>query len=234
LRKVEAIMLGRTMSVLLVVSLLWAFPVSAADSQIVYDNSSTPTRGLHGEPPYAGDGFWPFTMNPNRYLGDEIVLSGDARRVVRVDVQLSSTGPTSLENLTLGLFSIAPGAYYPDALLWLGSLADILVEGPTAVTFTVPEIQVPDRFVWAVAGPDSETAGLAVFDPPTVGASPLLAHPTRGYMDYYLHSSGEDLWGFMYFEGDPVANFGATIWAVPEPSTLALAALGGIALIRRR
>lgn len=63
-------------------------------------------------------------------------------------------------------------------------------------------------------------AGQMVANPPTVGAS-----------DDYFFRDGQLGW---WFGGTPVANFYWHIDGVPEPMTLALLAVGALALIRRR
>lgn len=74
-----------------------------------------------------------------------------------------------------------------------------------------------ENCVWAGAAGD---VGQVLMDPPTVGASTD---------DFYMDGS------WYWFSGNPVANM---YWEVdviiPEPASLALLALGGLALIRRR
>lgn len=209
------------------VVLMFSHPTSAG-AEVVYDNTSTPTKSI-GENPYVPDGFWPFnTFVPNEPMGDQITLAGTARSVVEFDLVLSSTQLVNLSSLTLTFHDTqvvdSKGNRWPDNQLWTGTLTNVAVDGLTTVTFVVPDILAPDVFVWT-AGADSSVAGLATFDPPTVGSSNML---------YWDHDIAGNRWWAQYFRGDPVANFGAKVLAVPEPVTAVMLTIGGLSLIRRK
>jgi hypothetical protein len=190
----------------------------SALASVVYDNSTTPVASnpLIADP-YCPNGFWRFNVfAANELMGDQIKLAGTDREIVEFHLILSSTQPTSLPVLTLAFYSKGGTT---DAPLWTGSLTNVAVDGLTEVIFQVPNVVVPTSFVW-LAGADSELAGLAVFNPPTVGSSG----------DYYWDLDNTGHWWGCYFEGDPVANFGATIIAVPEPATLGLLSIGCLLL----
>lgn len=206
--------------VCLLVLVLVFSKLAVAAPAVVYDNTTTPTSG-----DYAPDGFWPFnTFSPNEPMGNQITLAGTDRTVVEFDLVLSSSLPTSLSCLTLAFYAPDPDTGYPGDHLWADTANNVSVNGITTVTFNVPNVVVPDTFVW-VAGADSASAGLATYSPPTVGAS-------GNYYWDYDHIG--DWWYALHFENNPVANFGAKVLAVPEPTSLGLLALGGLLAVCRR
>jgi len=199
---------------------------------VVYDNTSTPTSGY-----WAPNGFWPFSYySPYEPTGYQVNLSGTDRLVTRFDLLLSSSQPTTITSISLGLYM--PDGYdgdgfqwAPGTLLWSGTSTDVSVNGLTTLTFSVPRVAVPDTFIWVIRA-DSNVAGLATFNPPTVGSSD----------DYYWDLDGPSgQWWAQdfscppdYTTQSPYASFGAEIWAVPEPATGSLLALGLLGLLRRR
>ena len=194
---------------------------------IVYDYS-TPTYGS-GIP----QGFYPLDKySANHPAGNEIVLAGTDRYVTEFDLILSSassTHPTVLNSLTLEFYQNdgydgfgwygAPGDEIPSLTT---TLTNVSVQGITTVHFTFAPTLVPDDFTWIVVA-DSSNVGLVTCSK-TIGKCP----------DYYWDlDNTDDSWYAMNFESNPPATFGAVIHAVPEPMTLSLLALGGLALLRR-
>jgi hypothetical protein len=101
----------------------------------------------------------------------------------------------------------------------------VWVDGPTIISFDVPHKQVPDSFTWTVSA-DSMVAGMTTYDPPAVGQSQGI------YWDLDINLQE---WFHLDFGGQPPANFGAKILAVPEPASFCLMAVGSlIALFRNR
>jgi hypothetical protein len=87
---------------------------------------------------------------------------------------------------------------------------------------------VDNTFTWTIttsdaSDPNTATAGAVTYDPPTVGSSD----------DSFWEVDG-GVWNSYYFTTGPVANFGASVDAIPEPATLTLMALGGLMLLGRR
>ena len=209
---------------LLTALVLTAPNIAVSAATIVYDNTTFPVTG--GWTPH---GFWPFSVfAPYEPMGDEITLAGTARTITGFDLILSSTQEITLDALTLSFYKNDgldgygnPGAPGTDSF-WTETIKDVTVNDTTTVPFSIPNVLVPDTFTW-ITSADSLIAGMATYDPPTVGSSG----------DYYWDRFDEEWWG-MWFENDPVANFGARVIAVPEPTTLALLVLGGLSAIRRR
>jgi|JI102314A2RNA_FD_contig_71_1150808_length_951_multi_2_in_0_out_0_1 hypothetical protein len=103
-----------------------------------------------------------------------------------------------------------------------------LINGNIPVTITdlaSLNILLPKSFTWSITPTGVEGAevfGLKLYDPPTVGQS---------FDDLWQVVGGE--WQLSQVTGN-VANFGAQLIAVPEPSVMTLLGLGGAALLLRR
>jgi hypothetical protein len=206
--------------------------VAFGSATVVYNNS-THTKSL-GPEGLAPDGFFPLNFyTTNETMGEEIILEGTAREVVQFDLILSSTELVPNIELTLILsewltWSEEKDDWYllPEQILWTGTKNDVSVDGDTTVSFTVPNIVVPDYMAWFVKTDSlSENFGLATCDPATTGQDPE---------GFWVYSPPEDKWHLLWFMGDPAANFGATIKAVPEPTILGTLLLGGLFIGRRK
>ena len=199
---------------------------AAFASVVVYDNTTTATTGPFIEATEYG--FWPFSQyNAYDLVGDSVNLDPGLveRTVCRFDLMLSCfpwSQPVTLPELTVSFYDL--DAPWPDTEIWSSvTLTNVVVDGLTMVTFDVsPGVTVDDSFVWTACA-DSLEAGLATFDPPEVGSSD----------DYFFVRDFYDLsWCALNFDGDPVANFGARIWAVPEPASALVMVLGGLLACR--
>ena len=211
---------SRSIACLLVVVALSG--LAAATPVTVYENTTTNTTGS-----FAPDGFWPFnTFEPNEPMGDQITLDNTTleRTIVQFDLILSSSQLVNLPSLTLAFYDINPNTGFPSSQLWATSASSVAVDGITTVAFSVPSVVVPDSFVWVV-GADSWLAGLATYDLPSIGTS----------IDFYWdHDTIGGQWFPLNFKGDPVANFGAKVLAVPEPGIMAAFAVGVALMIRKK
>lgn len=209
---------------------LTAFALAASHAAlaapiVVYDNTATATTGSWA--PYGFRGFWHFSPDP---IGDQItLLAGTDRTITEFHLLLSSTAETTLSSLTLSFYkndgldsNLNPGA--PGTQLWTTTVNDVLVNGPITVVFGVPNVIVPDTFTW-MAGAESDVAGLATYNSPTIGSSDDT---------YWDRDSFDGEWYRQWLAGDPVANFGARVLAIPEPAMMSLLVLGGLAIAWRK
>jgi len=198
--------------------------VALAVPVVVYDNTTIPTAG-----DWTPAGFWAFSQYwPYEPTGDQVTLAGADRTITEFRLVLSSTEETTLSSLTLSFYEndgldayLIPGV--PGTPLWTTTCNNVLVNGPTTVVLSVPNVVVPDTFTW-IASADSTVAGLATYNPPTVGSSED---------SFWDRDSFDGQWYPLFFFGDPVANFGAKVLAIPEPAMTGLLALGGLAVLRR-
>jgi len=213
-----------------VVALIVFLPRAArSDPVVVYDNTAYGTDGNFtsvGLP----DGFWPFNIfNANEPMGDQITLAGSERIITEFDLILSSSQSTTLASLTFSIRPFDSNTFTPGDANWTTTLTNVPVDGNTTVKITVPNVEVSDTIVWLAAA-DSNTAGLATFDPPTVGSSGNWywdLDPTYGWFPLVFYD-------FDPADSSPIANFGAKVWAIPEPTVTAVLAVGGLLLTLRR
>jgi len=209
-------------------------------SQTVYNNSTT----------FTGD----FNYGNNQ-AGNEVILSGStagdeitsfAFQYDFLNSALSTTGsPGGTETATLTFYNNwgptgatkVSGYTVPQAPpLFTSSAVNIggaFTTGSTA-TFSIANgglpangVDVPQIFTWTVTFANvgaSENAGLALFGPATVG---------QNYGDAWYGAPGTSpTWALdVASAGNPALTFGATVSAVPEPSSLGLFAMGGFGLL---
>lgn len=238
----------------LLILLVLAYPYLAIGDNpvIVYKNSTQPTRSETS----AGNipaGFLPFNYfigtgaegenTEPRPMGDEIILEGSQHHITRFDLFLASNGTVELESLTLTLHDEHEYSDHQPAFpvvgspLWSGTLYNIVVNETQTVTFSVPAVEVPEMFVWTVETNNfSQKVGLATYNPATIGINPLNPYHFPEPEDYYYVYDPEYPygWGTPSFGSNPEANFGAIVWAVPEPTVTGALFAGGMRILWRR
>jgi len=189
-------------------------PAWAQAPTIVYDNTST--NGFSGQ----------FYNSLNQY-GDEITLAGQSfdRTITtfRFDYYLSH-GVTGNEQATLTVYDTTGPGGSPGNVLFSDGPFNI-TSGYNTVTDSGLNVSVPDTIIWTVQFTGisaNESVGLLFYNPPTVGSS---------FDDYWEKVNG--VWTLSRFtpSGGPVANFGAQVLAIPEPSTVQYALLAGLAAL---
>ena len=197
-----------------------SFVWSARADTLVYQNTNT----------VSSTRFDPGTTE----VGDEITLGAGPRVLSIFKFEYWGTNFSGDETLTFTLYKNdgppTNGFATPLSVMYsetFGGPADLPATDKGALTFNLlaQNITLPDSFTWAVqfGGIDAgEGAGLSLTDSdPTVGSS---------HTDYWDNGSG---WN-VRTNTNPLQhmNFAAEIYTqVPEPGTLALAALGGFALL---
>ena len=179
-------------------------------------------------------------------VGDEIILAGTAR--VATTFQWEYFGSNFLGVNTFRVrFYLNDGAglgnntFLPNSVFYDSGVQTLLApidpSDPRNTflldisTLSTTNGLLPDRFTWSVQyggiGPD-ETAGVSLYNPPTVGISEN---------DFWFNNGATWELRTNNIPGTAI-NFGALLSAnVPEPSTYVLAILGGLcgfALVSRR
>lgn len=192
-------------------------------------------------------------FNPLSFeVGDEIVLDGTARYVTAFNFQYwgvgwsgdeemrlrfyandgdaAPAGPTILKPSTVlfdsGWFSLAAYGYGPTnraVMPWIGT--DLTVGN--VVNLTGP---VPDSFTWTVQFQNvdtgsGESAGLDIYDPPTIGSN---------YKEFWEYNGNTADWEYHGTAGSTNFNFAARLEATPEPSVMVLGLLAGLGVLLMR
>jgi hypothetical protein len=205
-----------------------------ADATVIYGNLANPLGvvlgGLEAEE-----------------IADDVTLGPGPRTLESVRVAYAGFNFDGDETLTLNLYAMdgppTPGSFgfdTPGTLLYSATAAIVASPG-TILTFVDPSgsVVLPDIVAIGLvfAGIDFDPTGLGsdagpvLYDPPNPGSS---------FGDFWMRGvpNPGDPWGLHFFDNDPRVNFGAEINAVservPEPTVLALLAVGLSAIVARR
>jgi hypothetical protein len=174
----------------------------------------------------------------NTQVGDEILLSGtsDEYFMTSLKLQYWASGSGLSGNAELFVYAndgvLFNGSKTPGTLLFDSGTFQITDTARSTLTFGAESfgatgLMVPKDFTYAIRFTGltpTGSAGVDLYNPPTTG---------QDFDDYwYLNGS---TWELRTQPGNPV-NFAAQVLGtpVPEPSTMALVAIGGMVLLWRR
>ena len=201
---------------------LWG---SAAFAQTLVYNNGVSYSGIY--------------LNPGaNEVGDEIILGPGPRRITSFQWEYFGSGFSGNEQFRIRFYrndgtDIGGGTLLPNSVFYDSGLQTLLPpvdpSGRNTYLFDLSSTSIilPDRFTWSVqfsGVSGAEAAGPTIYSPPTVG---------NNFDDYWFNNAGT--WQLRGSNNVPI-SFGAQV-GVPEPSTYALAILGGIcgfALVVRR
>ncbi|MBI3414933.1 MAG: hypothetical protein HY043_06360 [Verrucomicrobia bacterium] len=176
-------------------------------------------------------------FSANNEFGDEINLAGSARTVTDFKFEYFAN-LTTLGDDTVHFRIYANGSgtgAAPQTLLY-DSNTDApggipLFNGLQTVDISGLSLSVPSKLTWTAQFTTStgDTAGLPLYSPATIGGV-LLGGEIGSRDDFWQNINGT--WTLTrYPNGTPAGNFAAQVTAVPEPSSIALGVLGGLALL---
>jgi hypothetical protein len=203
---------------------------NAQSQSLVYSDTAT----------YTGDNFnFDTGQTGLESAGNEIVLAAANDVITSFSVQIDFTGsgtPTGTVDVQFLQNTGNPynGYATPNAggagVIWdstystLGSFSSAAGE---VLTYSLPNVTVPKDFTFVVnfdGLTSTEVAGLSIYGNTTVGAN---------YNDAWVNTGSG--WELQKATGsDPAPQFGASLTAIPEPSTIALGVMGACAFLARR
>ena len=172
-------------------------------------------------------------------IGDDVTLAGTSRMVNQFQVIITNQFDQAYNGTFTARFFDIGSDGLPNNQLWQGAVQVTngqALEDNRTLTFTVPNVTVPDRFIWSLqadtnlpapSATGSDGLGVVINAPAQVGSSQDVAYFYDGtsWSTFDYHDSPPPI--------DP-ATFEATVNAIPEPGTLGALALGGLALLGRK
>ena len=166
-----------------------------------------------------------FSPSLGQEFGDQVFLSGNERKVsdFQFDYFVQGSGNETAELFFYKNDNVGSSGTTPGSLLYQSGQFSLSQGFQTAVLQAL-SVTVPNTFTWTVKFGGigiGEQVGLLLSNPATVGTS---------VDDYWMFNDGT--WAtFLIDGGTTPANFSARITAVPEPSAVVLALLGGLTLL---
>lgn len=208
------------------VALVMVATTFIAQAEIVYNNSTGDSN---------------IRLNPGtREIGDEIVLGGSARMITDFTFQYWGENFFGDDEEARVRFYLNDGPNSPagpqvPSTLFYDSDWFSISETPRSTLIITDFITgaivplnglLPESFTWTVRfrgvdAIDGESAGVDLYNPPTVGGN---------YLEYW-ENTGPGGWEYRGETNGIALNFGARISAVPEPSMIALGLVAGMAVL---
>ncbi|MEX2219717.1 MAG: hypothetical protein WD749_13270, partial [Phycisphaerales bacterium] len=187
---------------------LFIFGGAATAQTVVYDNTTTTTGASTPEATPAGSA-------TGVEVGDQITLAGTDRAVTQFEVSynVSTAAAGATTSLRFRFYQMDGPGGAPGTVLWdSGNVTGYaFVTGPNIWTVPVPNVAVPDTFIYSVQVVNrtdaTGSAGPRLFNPPTVGTSG----------DFFWADSILPQfpgWTPLFYNGNPVANYYAKATAV--------------------
>jgi hypothetical protein len=187
---------------------------------------------------YSGDNFnFDVGLSGAASAGNEIVLAAANDVISQFQVQIDFTGTgTPTGTVDVGFYNNTGAAFNGYATpaataIWdagATSLSAFSTGGGETLTYTLPaNTVVPKDFTFVVTFnglTSTEVGGLSIYGNTTVGQNYNDAWVNTG-SGWTLQKAGT---------GSPAPQFGATLTAIPEPSTIALGVMGACAFLARR
>jgi len=183
---------------------------------VVYDNTSNSLNRTYSP----GNGI---------EFGDEIFLAGTDRTITEFQFETFTSSNASGDETAQIIFRLNDGINgAPNTEIARSELFPLGAGNNTTETHVWSGLFVPlsaDNFTWSVVFQgidDGEQVGVGLYGTPFIGSS---------FDDFWQNDGGT--WGTLLIDGGATpANFGAHVMAVvPEPSTIALAGIGSVALL---
>ena len=182
--------------------------------------------------------YWPLANGEQ--IGDDVTLAGTNRTITSFSVIVSdqlNTPATYTGTFTARFFKNNGPGGTPGDPLWESSLqVSDGQPGDRTLTFPVPNVVVPDTFIWSIQADTSlppttstnpDRLGPVFNDNPQIGSSQDVAYDNpgdgSGWSVLSGHANGPDLW-----------NLEAQIVALPEPAVCGALALCGAFVLARR
>jgi hypothetical protein len=151
--------------------------------------------------------------------GQTVTLTGASRSITKLEVWLGAGGPSTF---TAEFYNLDGPSGVPGSLIWKSSVQTYPWVSPSHNTLVigidVPEVLVPDSFAWTLTSVIRENDELLLTRPTTTIGTTL---------DSWQYSPTD---GWTHWDA---IQFGARLYAVPEPGCISLLAMGALIMRHR-
>lgn len=203
----------KTIVVLAASAATWTAANAQGQVEIVYNNTTTSLQASY---------------ESALEFGDQVTLQGLNRSLSRFQFEYSASLTPSANKIgVVRMYANDGPAGAPGTLIWETD-PFTLENGQGSVSFDgVTGVTLPNTLTWSLVASGlsgGERFGVQLYDPPTVGSSGnefWQKNAFGGWSSQVLNNAN----------GSTIANFSARITAVPEPTTIAFAVVGGLALL---